>query len=196
LQEVGKHGSFHLLGVEYQPEAAEVARRRGVTVWAGDLDDADISEQTVDLIVMEHVLEHVSDPVVTLRLVHSFLKPGGLLLGETPNLRCPDMKLFGRYWGGGHAPRHQWLFTPPVLERALTATGFGDISVTHPVYPAHMSLSIQNRLRQSRRSTKGLTRGRAWYYPLLCSAMMPVAALAAVLRCSGAMRFSARKSGQ
>ena len=193
LEEVGKHGSFNLLGVEYQPEAARLARRRGINVWTGELEAADIPEQTVDLIVMEHVLEHVSDPFATLHRVHTFLKPAGLLLGETPNLRCPDMKLFGRYWGGGHAPRHLHLFTPGALTRVLVTTGFRDIDVTHPVYPAHMSLSIQNWLRRSCPTTDGLARGRTRYYPLLCSALMPVAILAAMLRCSGAIRFSARK---
>jgi SAM-dependent methyltransferase len=194
LAAVGRQGAFRLLGVEYRPDAAEQARREGITVWTGELENADIPEGQVDVVVMEHVIEHVRDPIATLQRIRSLLKSGGRIVGETPNLHCPDAKLFGRYWGGGHAPRHMWLFTPPVLERALKATGFADIAIRHPIYPAHMALSLQNRLRCNRRDLRGLTRGRAWYFPLVCSALMPVAALATLCRCSGAVQFRATAS--
>jgi len=34
-----------------------------------------------------HVLEHVDDPVAVLRLVKSWLKPGGRVLAAVPNAR-------------------------------------------------------------------------------------------------------------
>lgn len=193
LAEIGKLGSFNLLGVEYQADAAQAARDRGATVWTGELENADIQQASVDVALMEHVIEHVRDPQATLSNTRNLIKPGGLLLGETPNLSCLDAKLFGRFWGGGHAPRHLTLFTPTVLTQMLQAAGFVDIRIGHPVYPAHMALSIQHWLRRHQPSTKGLVRGRAWYFPLLCSLLMPVAILAALCRHSGAMRFVARR---
>lgn len=193
LADVGRHGKFRLLGVEYRPEAAEIARSRGITVWTGELADADIPDKSVDLVVMEHVIEHVRDPRRTLERIARLLEPGGTIVGETPNLACPEMRWFDRYWGGGHAPRHLHLFTPDVLSNALRRTGFEDIEIVHPVYPAHAALSVQNWLRRHRRDSAGLNRGRAWYYPLVCSAMMPYAILAARTRRSGAIRFVARK---
>ncbi len=193
LAAVGKLGAFNLLGVEYQAEAAQVARDRGATVWTGELEDADIQQASVDVALMEHVIEHVRDPKATLSRTRNLIKPGGLLLGETPNLSCLDAKLFGRCWGGGHAPRHLTLFTPAVLTQMLQAAGYVDIIITHPVYPAHMALSIQHYLRRNNPTTQGLVRGRAWYFPLLCSLLMPAAILAALCRHSGAMRFVARR---
>ena len=192
LSALGACGRFRLLGVEYREEAAEAARRCGGTIWTGELEDADIKPNSVDLAIMEHVIEHVRDPAETLERIARSLKPGGRIVGETPNLRCPDAKIFGRYWGGGHAPRHLYLFTPRSLERALCEQGFTDIRITHPVHPAHLALSIQNWLRRRRVGTGDLVSGRSWYFPMVCAAAMPPAMIMALMRCSGVIRFEAR----
>lgn len=191
LGSIGRHGSFRLLGVEYRPEAAQAAREKSITVWTGELKDADIPPRSVDLIILEHVIEHVRDPIAMLSRIGGLLKPGGLLVGETPNLDCPDFEAFGRYWGGGHAPRHLFLFTPKVLETALLASGLGQIEISHPVYPAHAALSVQNWVRRNRRDTRGLKRGRAWFFPLACAGLMPYAVVTARCERSGAIRFAA-----
>lgn len=192
LSALGTYGTFRLLGVEYRGEAAEAARRCGGTIWTGELEHAEIEAGTVDLAIMEHVIEHVRDPARTLERIARLLKPGGRVVGETPNLRCPDAKIFGRYWGGGHAPRHLHLFTPRSLERSLREQGFTDIRITHPVHPAHLALSIQNWLRRQRVGTGDLVAGRSWYFPIVCVAAMPPAIVMALLRCSGAIRFEAQ----
>ncbi len=193
LEEVGHQGDFRLLGVEFQPQAAEAARDRGVTVWAGELADARISPGTVDLAIMEHVIEHVRDPAETSSRINYLLRPGGVIVGETPNTDCLDARLSGRYWGGGHAPRHLHLFSPGSLRVALERAGFQKVGITHPVYPAHMALSLQNFMRRGRSDTIGLTRGRAWYFPFACSLAMPFAVLASLSKSSGAMQFIASK---
>ena len=192
LSLVGAQGRFRLLGVEYRPDAAQIAGERAATVYTGRLEDVELDPESVDLVVMEHVLEHVRDPFATVRHILALLRPGGLLVGEVPNRSCLDAKIFGRYWGGGHVPRHLWMFTPLVLERLLRQSGFNEVTVSHPFYPAHIALSVQNWLRRSRTNTDGLTYGRSRYYPLLCSAALPLAMCASWLRRSGAMRFAAR----
>jgi len=194
LHEIQKLGTYELLGVEYRADAAAQAGRHGIKVWTGELEDADIPASSVDLCVMEHVIEHVRNPVETLRRIHTLLKPGGIVIGETPNVRCFDAALFISYWGGGHAPRHLWLFQPDSMKNTLRGCGYDDMTITHPVYSAHLALSMQNWLRRHRNDTDGLTCGRSWYFPLLCSAAMPLSVAASVLKQSGAIRFMARKA--
>ncbi len=193
LHEIQKLGSYELLGVEYRADAANQARQHGIAVWTGELEDADIPASSVDLCVMEHVIEHVRNPIETLQRIKTLLKPGGMVIGETPNLRCFDADLFKSYWGGGHAPRHLWLFQPASMKKTLRDCGFDNMAITHPVYSAHLALSVQHWLRRHRRDTHGLTSGRSWYFPLLCSAAMPFAIAASLLKQSGAIRFVARK---
>lgn len=192
LSQLGRLGAYRLLGVEYRAEAAEQARRRGLTVWTGELEDARIEAGSLHLAIMEHVIEHVWNPRATLERMASLLSPGGVLVGETPNIGAWEARCFGRYWGGGHAPRHLTLFGPQALERLLRRCGFSEITIRHPVYPAHLALSVQNWIR-GRRNPSALPGGRTWYYPALCCAAMPMSWVAAWAKQSGVLRFEARR---
>lgn len=193
LTEIGALGDFKLFGVEYKPSAAETARQRGIHVWQGDFEDAAIPPASMDLIVMQHVLEHVRDPAKVLAIVARVLKPGGVIVGELPNLRSWDAALFGRYWGGGHAPRHLWHFTPDTLRALLERTGLREATTSPALHTGHWALSIQNFLRRNATDTAGLTSGRSWYYPLFLLATVPINAIQLLLNRTGVMRFSARK---
>lgn len=43
------------------------------------------SEDKFDTIIMDHILEHIENPVATLAHIHQFLKPGGVLIIGVPN---------------------------------------------------------------------------------------------------------------
>jgi SAM-dependent methyltransferase len=191
LAEIGKLGRYRLLGIEYSERAAATARSRGIEVWRGELSGAPFAVASVDLVCLQHVLEHVFDPIATLEKIAGFLKPGGRLLGEVPNLDSWDFRLFERTWGGGHAPRHLWHFTPATLQRALGETGFGQVSIRPALHTGHWALSVQNWLRRARRDTEGLVSGRAWYYPLLLLAAIPVNSVQMLVRKTGVIRFAA-----
>lgn len=45
---------------------------------------------SVDRVLLEHVLEHVADPVRLIEEVHRILRPGGLLEVEVPYFAHPD----------------------------------------------------------------------------------------------------------
>jgi SAM-dependent methyltransferase len=189
LERLGKRKPLRLYGVEYRESAAEAARAKGITVWQGDFEAADIPPGSFDLVIMQHVLEHVFDPIATLRKVREVLKPGGRVLGELPNFDSWDAKLFGRYWGGGHAPRHLWFFTPVTMRKALANTGFSNVDVRGALHTGHWALSFQNFFR--RNAATGLRGGRTWYYPPLLLATIPFNLLQMPLLKTGIMRFSA-----
>ncbi len=189
LSAIGDLGRYQLFGVEYDRVAAASARARGIQVWEGDFADADIPPNSMDLVIAQHVLEHVLDPIETLRKIMTILKPGGRLAGELPNLDSWDARLFGRYWGGGHAPRHIFHFTPETLTRALHQCGFGETRIEPSLHTGHWALSIQNYLRRHKRTLQGLHSGRAWYYAPLLLATVPVNLLQMKNVKTGVMRF-------
>jgi len=191
LAEIGKLGTYRLLGVEYAAAQAAAAEARGIQVWRGDVETAPFAPSSVDLVTLQHVVEHVLDPAATIAAVARLLKPGGKLLGELPNWQSWDRQLFSRYWGGGHAPRHLWHFSPDNLRRLLAAHGFTEIAVRPTLHTGHWALSIQNFLRRARTDTSGLRSGRAWHFPLLLLATVPVNCLQMLLSRTGVMRFQA-----
>jgi SAM-dependent methyltransferase len=108
---------WEVVGVKPDPEAARVAREDfGVTVFEGRLEEAGLSDGSLDTITMHHVIEHISDPVDVLRECYRILKPSGILVIVTPNLNALGRHLMGMSWRGWEVPRHFTLY----LRRALS----------------------------------------------------------------------------
>lgn len=77
--------------------ATEVAGMTIVAETAAQLDDW-APEQPMDLVIFSHVLENIVDTNATLATVKTKLRPGGLLLIETPNIDWqPSMSIYHPY---------------------------------------------------------------------------------------------------
>ena len=76
---------FDASGLELSPSIAQIARELyGVSMLVGPIEDQDIPEHSLDIIALMDVLEHLPDPVATVRHCVSRLKRGGVLLIQTP----------------------------------------------------------------------------------------------------------------
>ncbi len=76
-------------GIEYQDEAAGVARRRLSEVLVGDVEDMEFSypKPFFDCILFGDILEHLYDPWGLLLRLHPHLHPDGCILASIPNIR-------------------------------------------------------------------------------------------------------------
>ncbi len=77
-----------VLGLEPDPAAAETARRRGVEVVLGSVEDPAVLAGVrgpFDAVVCGDVLEHVVDPWGTLAALADLLRPGGRMVVSLPN---------------------------------------------------------------------------------------------------------------
>lgn len=118
-------------GLDFDPAAVEVARTRNLTVRLGPLEQQDYPPETFDAVTLHHVIEHVPDPVATLRACHRILRAGGRLVVATPNARSLSHRVFRGDWRGLEPPRHLHVFTPESLRRALQHAGFRRMTL-HP----------------------------------------------------------------
>lgn len=76
-----------VVGVEFDPMSAELARTRLDEVFVGDLDVFDAFPGEFDLILAADVIEHLKDPWASAARFLNHLKPGGWLVTSTPNIR-------------------------------------------------------------------------------------------------------------
>ncbi|HLH47246.1 MAG TPA: class I SAM-dependent methyltransferase, partial [Acidimicrobiales bacterium] len=121
-------------GVELDPEAAEAARAHCEAVLVADLDRDDLAalafEHPFDVIVFADILEHLRDPVRTLRASASLLRPGGYVVVSIPNVGHGSVRLAlaaGRfdYRDAGLLDRtHLRFFTRETLADLLSTAGF------------------------------------------------------------------------
>jgi 2-polyprenyl-3-methyl-5-hydroxy-6-metoxy-1,4-benzoquinol methylase len=107
-------------GIEPNRGYAAAARERwGVALAAGGIEEARIAPASLDVVTLNHVLEHVRDPVATLAACRASLRPGGVLFVEVPNLagmRKQAANTFHR--------AHIWNFTPATLHGVALRAGF------------------------------------------------------------------------
>ena len=111
-------------GVDFDANAVRVACGNGLKVCVGSVQEQCYETGSFDAITLNHVLEHVPDPLDTLRECNRLLRKGGLLYVATPNLRSWGHSLFKQDWRGLEPPRHLQIFTPSALSRLLAEAGF------------------------------------------------------------------------
>ncbi len=82
---LGRHFSSYT-GIDSAPEAVEDAVARGLSVVHGDVSEAlPFPDESFDAVVMKDLLEHVPDPVRTVREARRVLRPGGTVFASSPD---------------------------------------------------------------------------------------------------------------
>lgn len=119
---------FEVEGLEYSQHATEVAcaRLSCEGVRTGSLDTADLPARRYDVIAAFDVIEHVRNPVQSLRRLHSGLVNDGLLVLVTPSLDSWSRRLLGRYWMD-YKTEHLTYFSRKSLTYLLQRTGYTSI---------------------------------------------------------------------
>lgn len=111
-------------GHDLDEAAADVASKRlGRHIERGAVESVDWQGRTYDVVLTNHVLEHLSSPEAVLRVCVSLLKPGGVMVNFTPNARSLSRVLFGARWRGFEPPRHLQIFGPQSAEALLESAG-------------------------------------------------------------------------
>jgi 2-polyprenyl-3-methyl-5-hydroxy-6-metoxy-1,4-benzoquinol methylase len=107
-------------GVEVNEHSAKVARSNGMKVYGsiGDLPD----ENEYDVIVSNHVLEHVRNPPGTIEGLKDYIRSGGMLCLKVPieDWRAKDQKS----WEGGDINHHLQTWTPKLMGNTLCEAGY------------------------------------------------------------------------
>ncbi len=187
-------GEFRFSGVEMNREMAEAGCDAGFDIVPGTFEEFEPSGRagTVDVLTINHVIEHVTDPYETVLKAHALLAEDGIFTGRTPKLASTGHRYFGRYWGGYHFPRHLQLFSRESLELLLHKCGFRDVEIIEELnlFPA---LSLQNMLLGKLGLPLALEAGHSRIWTLLVFLTAPLSIFDYLFRRSDCMIFSARK---
>lgn len=169
LKDYGQPG-WHLEGVDTDERANAAARRAGLTVHQGRVEQLDLRANHYHLVLMVMTVEHLADPVGVLHAVRRLLVPGGKVVIVTDNAASPDFALFGgRHWGGYHFPRHFNLFTKTTLAKLADVTGFTAERIGTTFSPVNWVYSVRNWLDD----------WGAWRWLVNCFSLKSAPALAA-----------------
>lgn len=120
---------YEVTGCDLSATLCERARRAYAINMHGEPLAALAGENLFDAIVMNHVLEHVHQPVEFLLDVRRLLAPGGVAHIAVPNVACWEAGLSG--WTS-FDPYHLIYFSPQTLGKTVLASGLAlDRATTH-----------------------------------------------------------------
>lgn len=119
-------------GIEFDREAVAAARARGLSMRLATIPGASLARAAYEQITLNHVIEHLHDPLAGLRELHEALAPGGRIWIQTPNLDACGHAEFGADWRGLEPPRHLVLFNARALRTALARSGFTRVELLAP----------------------------------------------------------------
>lgn len=112
-------------GIEISTLAVRYARNIvGINVHNGSLKETVYLPQTFDIITLFDLLEHLLDPLETLKDIHRILKEGGIVIISTPDFNSLSRFLYGRDWAVLSPAEHLYNFSEKTLRKLLTRTGF------------------------------------------------------------------------
>jgi 2-polyprenyl-3-methyl-5-hydroxy-6-metoxy-1,4-benzoquinol methylase len=145
IQELG----WEPYGVEPDPRAVAAASQTfGSRVKQGTVFNGEFREASFDAITLNHVIEHVREPISVLGRCGELLRPGGRIIVTTPNLNSWGLRLFGPSWLGLDPPRHLVIFTPSSLRRSALSAGLRVRTVRTPARWAFWIWQTSTRLRR------------------------------------------------
>ena len=116
---------FKVQGIDLNPRVVEVAQTRGLDVHCQPVEElAQRTESICDVVVLSHLLEHVTDPLSVLESIGRILRPGGKLVVAVPNLNSRYRIRYGPHWINWYMPFHIFHFTEMSLRLVLERSGF------------------------------------------------------------------------
>jgi SAM-dependent methyltransferase len=172
LRELG----FDAMGIDLSPWVVEFARATfGVPVRQGALDTLDL-EPGFACIAAFDVLEHLADPLDTLRRCARLLAPDGVLLLQTPCYRGE-----GPEWAMFQPDEHVYLFTESSVRDLLGRAGFADVRVRESLFPYDMWIAAAP-LKLAEPPPAGGAGSNGWRPPASFRALLDLRAQAEALR--------------
>lgn len=94
----------------------EIKRFYGIEGYCGRLEEIEFSH-AYDAIILNNVLEHIPDPIKTLRAAKQLLKTQGLIFIEVPNIGSLQFKIFGKSWYHLAIPGHLFHYSTSGLQK-------------------------------------------------------------------------------
>lgn len=111
---------FDVHGLEPHQGYSEYTRKTfGVPIITAPLEKADIATESYDIITLSHVLEHLHYPLTSLSYLNRWLKIGGLLAVDVPNIETTHHSPVNRFHYA-----HIYNFNHDTLKAMLEKAGF------------------------------------------------------------------------
>jgi len=118
---------WRVTGVEISPSADYAKNERKLDVRNIPLEENKFSDNSFDVILASHLIEHLNEPKTFLEESYRILKNSGNIFITTPDISGFQSRLFGSRWRSAIFD-HLYLFSRRTLSKMLKAVGFKIVS--------------------------------------------------------------------
>ena len=137
-----KSAGMEPYGIEISKKGCTNARKLGIHVTQGVLERGMYPANHFDAVTLNHVFEHLRDPLETLRELKRIVKPTGKIIIAVPNANSLSRHLFGQYWAPWEVPRHLFIFSPSTMKRCAARAGLRAERTRFISFPYEFQVSI------------------------------------------------------
>lgn len=118
-----KDKGWEVTGIEISTKASDIAKKKGIRIINQKFEKIEVSEK-FDLIIFNHTLEHLENPIETLKKAKKLLLPKGYLYIDLPNFGGVSAKLLKIRWPLLLPEEHLWHFSEASLKLLLENLDF------------------------------------------------------------------------
>lgn len=135
--EAAKNRGIKHLGIDISKFAVDFCTKLGLNAKNSSLEDLKNSNSKFDLIYMQHVLEHFTNPFAVLKNCNELLNENGLVVIMVPNseyAKAKKQKARHRFYSiAGVGSEHFVYFNYSNLKTSLEASGFKVVQQDYPI---------------------------------------------------------------
>lgn len=103
-------------------------------VFCGDLKKAKFQSNFFDGVTLFQTIEHLDNPLETVKEAGRILKRRGYLVIATPNHNCIVQKVLGKHWFEYKPAEHLGLFDAKTIKYLLDKSGFSLIEIKEDIF--------------------------------------------------------------
>ena len=115
---------WNVSGIDLKVENTEFAKKilEIKNVYCTPLEQALLPEKTFDVVTLYDLIEHLTHPFRELKKINKLLRPGGLVVISTPNVK--NSIFMKELWPGYIVKGHNYFFSKKTLTQMLQQAGF------------------------------------------------------------------------
>jgi len=139
---IPKELGFDCYGVEPGNFNKAYAKRNGFKIFHGKLEDARYKDDFFDVITLNHVFEHVDDPMKCMKILKKIIKKNGIIRIAVPQKDSFAYRTFKKYWVQLDAPRHFFLYSEKTLKMYAKKSGLRIVQFRYISSPFQITQSM------------------------------------------------------
>ena len=125
-------------GVDLNEKAVAYAKqKRDLNVRLCRLQDSGHAPGSIPVLIVTGVLEHMNNPRDFMKMTYSYLKPGGLILFQVPNLHALANMILQDKSTSFDGRNHLLVFSVDTLSRLCESEGFSVETFRTDIFPSH-----------------------------------------------------------